>query len=194
MLTCTLAAGSSLGCNSNVAQADEPDDLAPARAFDEPPPIGSRTRVEGEVRFGYHDADGSLVEVGRMLVPTDGPEAPEIDGAGADGLATVEAEPGARPATIPDVLQQDPEVSASLSCSRACSTVSVGGSVGAWYAARSCGSFFGAGGCNIHDGYADDVHLVDSFPTPEQEWLCRAYADTTAMFDLQVCCLDCTGF
>lgn len=191
MLTCALAAGTSLGCNASVAQADEPSDVAPVRAFDEPPSVGSSARVEGEMRFGYQNADGSLVEMGRTVLPIDGPEAPEFDGTASDELAGVDAEPAVQPATIPPVITQEPEVSENFSCSRACSTVSLGGSTGAYYAARSCSSFIGAGGCNIHDGYAADVHLVDSFPTPDQEWLCRVYADTTSTFDLQVCCLDC---
>lgn len=190
MLTCALVTSASLGCDSTLAQADEPERLS--RAFDTPRGSDApRAKVKGEMSFGYLDEDGSPVEVGRKIVPDEEPETLPLDNLVPDEAGGVGGDSAAKPTAIPPVIQQEPEVSADLSCSRSCGTVEVGGSVGSLFVKRSCGDPTHGGGCNIEDGVASDVHLVDSFPADYDEWICRVYADTTELFDIQVCCLIC---
>jgi len=81
---------------------------------------------------------------------------------------------------------------AAIGCIEGCTTTAVGGSIGVHTNTRYCGNVQ-SGGCDIEDSAAANVYLIDSYPSANNYWTCKAYSSTTASFNLQTCCATCAG-
>src|SRR5688572_3155035 len=128
-------------------------------------------------------------------VEPDDPEAAlrgeDLDSGNDEDLVVADEESGdPEPSPVnPDELTAEPRTSRAIGeCTRNCQTVELSGT-GVKSDTIFCGVGPGhdmtGGGCNIEDGVAANVHLLDSYPSSDNQWTCKVYSSQAGAFDLQ---------